>query len=148
VSAGSTTIFRDGAAIATVRASRWRERAGVLIDDGQAWTLAADGRARVATRPDQPGRRFIASRPSVLRSGWELECDGVRYALSPMRMFSATGDVLRDGHLLGTNGRNGFWTARPVLELSSPIPAEHGVFLVWIAYLMRKRQRDAAFAPS
>lgn len=142
-SAGETPVLLDGSPIASVRQSRWRERAELTVE-GQAWVFAAEGGQRVGTCPDQPGRRFTARRPPVGRSGWELECDAAGYELLTPPLFSSTIDVCRNGEPLGSGRRVRFWSRRPVLEVDPSVPTEHQVFLLWVAFLMYWRQQRAA----
>jgi hypothetical protein len=55
---GALPVLRDGAVVATLRASNWREKASALVG-GREWVFAEHGRelnARLAAEPEDTAR--------------------------------------------------------------------------------------------
>lgn len=142
-----TEITGDGRPIAVVGRAMVRERAEVEIL-GRPWEFGSSGPDRTATTTDQPGLIFTAHRPSAMRRRWQIRCGRTEYEIAPAGFASNSFDVLQDGTTIGESGRARFWSVRPTLTVPDFVPTAEAVFLLWIAFLMRKRAATAASAGS
>lgn len=141
-SAGRLTVTCDGSEIADGDKSFWSERAQMTIG-GTRWEFGKDGGARTATPAGHPAPVMHAERRGLFSSTWDIVCPSGRYELK-QPFFGREYRLSRGGVQVGVSGHD-FWTwgIRPKLTVDS-IPPEDGVFLLWIAFIMRRRQQAAA----
>ena len=140
---GSVPVLRDDAVVASIWPSHLRERAEAEVD-ARHWSYARRSRALRATLTPEPEPRMVATRPSMMRQAWDIRTDRATYRIEPMGLLQSGYRVLRDGAQVGTSARAGFWSSRPTLEVDSSVSADEQVFLLWVAYIMRRRGGAAA----
>lgn len=145
---GSITVLDgDDAPVARIRKAFWSERAKVTIG-GRRWVFEKDGGARIATCLDVASIRFRAWRPNMWSQPWHVECGPTSYGLHPRGLFTTTYDVVCGHVRVGVSGNNGVLTQKPYVDVAPQMPVDHAVFLLWIAYIMRRRSSAAASSSS
>lgn len=141
-SAGSAPVLQDETVVAYVRVAALRERADVEIG-ATHWQFFKRGGELHAVRDDQAAG-MTASRRSVFRQGWQIEADAQTYQIQPEGFLQTRYRVVRAGIRIGQSNKASFWSNRPTLEVDASVPLEHQVFLLWVAFIMRKRAAGAA----
>ena len=143
-SGGIVPVEREGRVVAELRPSSFRERADVAIE-GAPWQFFKRSGDLHAVREGMP-EALTASRPSFFRQAWEVDAGTIAYRIEPAGFFRSGYHVLCGATRIGYSDKIGFWTRRPTLDVDPSVPLEHQVFLLWVAYVMRKRSEGAATA--
>lgn len=142
---GVMTVVRGDGAVVAELDKRFLSEKGRAVIEGVGWTYGKEfGGPLTATSEADPAQRLEASRPSLMRQGWEVTGGSANYQIKPAGMFSFQYNVLRNGQPVGTSGRGSFWTNKPFIELPEDVPVAEAVFLLWVAFLMRGRASAAA----
>lgn len=141
-SEGAVRVLHDESVVAEVRASSFRERADVTIGAAQ-WEFLKRGGSLHGV-PEGAAGAMIASRRSVFRQGWEVEADAQTYRIQPEGFWQNSYSVERSGIRIGESRKAGFWSNRPTLDVDASVPLHHQVFLLWVAFIMRRRASSAA----
>ncbi|HLR84192.1 MAG TPA: hypothetical protein VK059_04540 [Nocardioidaceae bacterium] len=145
-SAGAVHVLQGDSVVAEVRASSFRERADVAIGAAQ-WEYFKRSGTLHGVSQGHAGR-LSASRQSMFRQGWQVEAGAQAYLIRPEGFFQSRYRVERAGVSIGESRKAGFWSNRPTLDVDADVPLEHQVFLLWIAFIMRRRAAGAAAGAS
>ncbi|MDN5852540.1 MAG: hypothetical protein L0K86_06775, partial [Actinomycetia bacterium] len=143
-SAGAVSVVQNGSIVAEVRASSFRERADVAINAEQWQFFKRSGSLHAV--PEGRTGGMSASRRSVFRQGWEIDAGAQTYRIRPVGFLQTRYRVERAGTRIGESHKASFWSSRPTLDVDASVPLEHQVFLLWVAYIMRRRAAGAAAA--
>lgn len=135
--AGAVPVLQDRTVVARIRAASWRERAEVEMS-GALWEFFKRSGELYTTR-DGHAAGIHAVRPAKLRQRWDIEADGQTYRIQSAGFMSNRYSVLRDGVSIGESGTPRFWSNRPTLDVDASVPLEHQVFLLWVAFIVRRR---------
>jgi hypothetical protein len=141
---GQTPVLRNGAVVATVRASQWREAASAVIDDRE-WvfeksrgTLAA----RWAADPEGTSR-LSAMQTSFWRGTWTADLEGTVVEVRSLSRWRSTRGYLVDGREVARSGNTGGWSPRPTLVAGDTLPLHQQVFLLWLELVISRRDQAA-----
>ena len=141
---GVLPVLRDGAVVATLSASGWKEAARARVGDRE-WIFAKNKReltARWAAEPDG-AVRLRAWQTSFWSGTWAAELDGMPVAVQSASWWRGTRRYLAGGRQLAESGTTGGWSPRPTLSADDSLPLDHQVFLLWVELVIGRRN-DAA----
>lgn len=113
---GVLPVLRDGALVATLHASNWKEAATATVGD-RSWIFSKQHReltGRWAAEPEGSAR-LRARQTSAWKGTWHLDLAGG-------------------------------WSPKPTLTTDPSLSLDHAVFLLWVELLIRKRAAAEAAA--
>jgi hypothetical protein len=142
---GEAPVLRDGAVVATLRASDWRESATALVGDRE-WVFAKDGReltGRLATDPES-AVRLRARQTSFWKGAWSLDLDGRRLDVRSASVWKGTHHYAAGDRVVGGSGTTGGWSPRPTVTVADGLTLDHQVFLLWFELVVSRRNSQAA----
>jgi hypothetical protein len=142
---GEAPVLRDGAVVATLRASDWRESATALVES-RHWQFAKDGRdlvARLATDPES-AVRLRARQTSFWKGTWTLDLDGRRLDVRTASYWKGTHRYTAGDRVVGESGTTGGWSPRPTVTVADGLTLDHQVFLLWFELVVSRRNSQAA----
>jgi hypothetical protein len=144
---GVRPVLRDGAVVATLRASNWRESATAEIG-GQSWVFTRDGRQIVARWSAEPegAVRMSAQQVSWWKGAWALDLEGTAVDMEVASYWRGTHRYLVAGRSVAESGTTGGWSGRPTLTSDGALPLPHQVFLLWLEVVLQRRAAAAAAA--
>ena len=144
VGRGVLPFLRDGAVVATVRASQWKEAATAVIDDRE-WVFAKSRGTLVARWAADPEgtSRLSARQSSFWRCTWEAELDGTPVEVRSLSRWRSTRGYLVDGREIARSGNTGGWSPRPTLTAEASLPLHQQVFLLWLELVISRRDQAA-----
>ena len=142
---GVRPALRDGAVVATLRASNWREAATAEIG-GQPWAFAREGRTIVGRWAAEPeGTARLRARPTSWWKGtWVLDLEGTTVDMEIASRWKGTRRYLAAGRRVAESGKTGWWSGRPTLDTDAELPLHHQVFLLWLELVLQRRDAAAA----
>ena len=141
---GVLSVLRDGAVVATLRASGWKEAATARAGDRE-WVFAKSKRelsARWAAEPDGTVR-LRAWQTSFWSGTWAAELDGTPVEVQSASWWRSTRRYLAGGRQIAESGTTGGWSPRTTLTADDSLPLDHQVFLLWVELVITRRN-DAA----
>ena len=142
---GTLPVLADGAVVATLQASNWREAATAEVG-GRSWVFSKSGReltARWAADPEGTAR-LRAHQTSMWKGTWEADLEGVPVSVSSLSMWKATHRYTSGGRTVAESGWTGGWSPRPTLTCDESLPVHHQVFLLWLEQVIGRRNSSAA----
>ena len=137
---GEAPILRDGAVVAVLRASNWKEAATAVIGD-RVWVFAKrKGQllGRWATEPDDAAR-LRAAQTSLWKGTWAVDLEGVTVEMTSLSMWKATHRFSTGGREIARSGSTGGWSPRLTLDADDSLPLHHQVFLLWMELVLNRR---------
>lgn len=144
VGKGVVPILRDGAVVATLHASTWKEAATAVVED-QQWVFTRRKReltGRWAQDPEDSAR-LRARQASAWKGPWGLDLEGTALEMRSASVWRGTHRYLRDGQQVAQSGSEGTWSRRPTLDADESLPLHQQVFLLWIELLIMRRTAAA-----
>jgi hypothetical protein len=141
---GTAPVLRDGAVVATLRASNWKEAATAAIADRE-WVFAkhkGELSARWSAEPQGPVR-LRARQASLWKGTWSLALDGTAVDMQNASMWRGTHRYLVSDRQVAESGNTGGWAPRPTLTADPSMPLEHQVFLLWMELVISRRNTAA-----
>ncbi|MFD2093017.1 hypothetical protein [Blastococcus deserti] len=144
---GVIPVLRDGAVVALLRASNWRE-AGTATIGTQTWVLAkhrGDLTARWASDSEDVVR-MRARQTSLWKGTWRVELEGTPVEVRSASRWKGTHRFLVDGKPVAESGTTGGWSPRPTLTAEPDLPVHHQVFLLWMELVLSRRNTAAITA--
>jgi hypothetical protein len=152
VGSGVRPVLADGAVVATLRASNWREQATAVVGDRE-WAFGkrtGELHGRWSVDPEDSAR-LRARQASFWRSTWVADLEGTRVDVEKLSLWTSAHRFLSGGQQVAHSGTTGGWSPRPTLTAVPGMPLHHQVFLLWLELVIRGRSGDgsgAAFAGS
>ena len=116
---GELPVLRDGAVVAVLCASNWKEAATAVVGDRE-WVFAKNKgqlTARWAAEPEDVVR-LRARQASFWRGTWTVDLEGRQLAES---------------------GSTGGWSPWPILDADPVLPLHQQVFLLWLELVLSRR---------
>jgi hypothetical protein len=145
---GAVPVLPDGAPVATLRASNWKEAATAEVD-GRSWVFRrAGGReltGRWATEPED-AVRLRARQESYWKGSWTVDLEGAAVQAETASLWKGTRRYLSDGRQLAESGTAGGWSMRPTLTAEPGLALDHAVFLLWVELVLGRRSAAVAAA--
>jgi hypothetical protein len=144
---GELPVLRDGAMVARLKASNWKEQATALIEHRE-WLFTKHKRELVARRSVDPGgtARLRARQISWWKSTWTVELDGAVLEMRPASKWRGTHRYLAGDRQVAVTGSVGRWSPRPTLTAEDSLPLDHQVFLLWVELVLTRRAAATAAA--
>ena len=144
VANGVLPFVRDGAVVATVRSSQWKEAATAVVGDRQ-WVFAKSRGTLVARWAVDPEgtSRLSARQSSFWRRTWEVDLEGTAVEVRSVSRWRSTRQYLVDGREVARSGSTGGWTPRPTLSGADSLPLHHQVFVLWLELVINRRDQAA-----
>jgi hypothetical protein len=137
---GELPILRDGAVLATLRASNWKEAATAFVGDRE-WVFAKRRGELTARWADEPedAVRLCARQTSFWRGTWSLDLEGTAVEMQNASLWKGTHRSLVGGRQVAESGTTGGWSPRPTLSADASLPLHHHVFLLWLELVLSRR---------
>jgi hypothetical protein len=142
---GTVPVLADGAVVATLHASNWKEAATAEVGS-RSWVFSKQGReltARWAAEPEG-AVRLRARQESFWRGTWSVELDGRPVEVTTASRWKGTHRYSSGGRQLAESGRSGSWNPRPTLTADPGLPLDTLVFLLWLELVLMRRSSAAA----
>src|SRR3954463_7207314 len=142
---GELPVLRDGAVVATLRASNWKEAATAVVGE-RRWVFAKHKRELTGRWADEPedAVRLRARPTSFWRTTWSLDLEGTVVELRSASLWRGTPRYLADGRQVALSGWSGRWSRRPTLTAEDSLPLAHQVFLLWLQAVVTRRDTPSA----
>ncbi len=137
---GVLPVLRDGAVVATLRASNWREAATAVVGERE-WAFAkhkGELTARWAVEPDD-AVRLRARQRSFWKGTWTADLEGRPVEVQAASMWKGTHRYLSGDRQLAESGSTGGWSPRPTLDADDALPLHQQVFLLWLELVISRR---------
>ena len=127
VGTGALPVLRDGAVVAHLRASTWKEAATAVVGD-RVWEFAKRRRELTGRRTSDPegAARLRARQTSLWRGTWEADREGTPVRVSGLSVWKGTHRYTSAARTLAESGSTGGWSPRPTLSCAESLPAAAG----------------------
>jgi hypothetical protein len=147
VGKGVLPVLSDGAVIATLRASNWKESATATVG-GRTWVLDRKRRELTARWAEEPedAVRLRARQTSLWKGTWAMDLEGTAVEARTASMWKGTHRYSVDGRQVAESGTTGGWSLRPTLAADPSLPLDQQVFLLWVELIIRRRNTAAMTA--
>ena len=147
VARGELPVLRDGAVVARLKASNWKERATALVGDRE-WVFTKQKRELVARRSVDPEgtARLRARQTSWWKGTWAVELDGSTLQMGTASKWRGTHRYLAGDRQVAITGNAGRLSPRPTLTADDSLPLDHQVFLLWVELILTRRAAATAGA--
>jgi hypothetical protein len=142
---GTVPVLSDGAPVATLRASNWKEAATAEVA-GRSWVFRRAGGRELTGRwaaDLEDAVRLRARQVSTWKGSWTVELDGTPGEVVPASRWKGTHRFLVAGRVVAESGTSG-WSARPTLSTQPGLTLDHAVFLLWFGLVLGRRAAAAA----
>jgi hypothetical protein len=140
VEKGILPVVRDGAVVATLRASDWKEAATAQVGD-RSWVFAKRRNVltgRWASEPEE-AVRVAARSTSWWKGTWTIELEGTVLDAEKTSTWASTHRYLAGGRQVAVSGTTGRWTTLPTLMAEESLLLDHQVFLLWVELVVGRR---------
>jgi hypothetical protein len=144
---GAAPVLRDGAVVATLRASNWKEAATALVGDRE-WVFAKQKgtlTARLAVEPEDSAR-FRARQTSWWKGTWTVDLQGTPVEVEKVSVWKSAHRYTSLGREVAESGTTGGWSPRPTLTVDDALPLDQQVFLLWLEVVVSRRNQAAMTA--
>lgn len=147
VGKGVLPLLVDGAVVATLQASNWKEQATAVIGEREWLFTRRKGEltGRWAVDPEDAAR-LRARQTSFWKGTWAAELDGTAVEVETLSYWKGTHRYLAGGQEVARSDSTGGWSPRPTLEAAPHVPLEHQVFLLWLELVITRRNNAAITA--
>ena len=143
---GTVPVLEDGALVATLQASNWKESATADVA-GRVWTFRRVSNRELTGRwaldPDDTAR-VSARQKSYWKNTWTARLDTLAVEVAAVSWWKAPRRYRAGDRLLAESGTTGGWTPRPTLTVQPGLPLDHAVFLLWFELVLSRRAMTAA----
>jgi hypothetical protein len=145
---GAVPVLSDGAVVATLHASNWKEAATAEVGD-RSWVFRRQGGRELVGRwaaDPEDAVRLRARQVSYWKGSWSVELDGAPVEVVSASWWKGTHRFVAVGRPLAESGSTGGWSPRPTLTVQGDLPLDHAVFLLWFGLILARRSAAAAAA--
>ena len=132
-----TLRVRSGS-IGSVRFYRMRD-SGSVLHDGNEYDVDKQGMFSGSWELMRAGRLVATAKKGVFRSGVEMDCDGERFELTRLSLFSSQFELRQGRRRVGSIRRAGWFTRAFVADLDEAVPVSVRAFSVWLYAVLRRR---------
>ena len=142
---GELPVLRDGAVVAVLRASNWKEAATAVVGDRE-WVFAKLNSVLTGRWAEEPPDvvRLQARQASLWKGTWTVDLEGRAVDVRSASMWKGTHRFLSDGRQVAESGSTGGWSPRPTLDAEDALPLHQQVFLLWLELVVSRRNTAAA----
>jgi hypothetical protein len=127
-----------------VDTSVWREKARLELEEG-TYELYRDGKFRGDFLLERNGNVVArATKPSAFQNKFEVELPNHSLVLRRLSLWSRRFGLFEGQKQLGSIYPIGLFTRRANIDLPADWPVAQRIFLFWLAFLMWRRQNQAA----
>jgi hypothetical protein len=147
VAKGELPVLRDGAVVARLKASNWKEQATAVVGDREWLFTKSKGEltARWAVDPAD-SVRLRARQTSWWKGTWSVDLAGTGLEMRSASVWKGTHRYLAGGCQVADSGSTGGWSPRPTLTADDSLPLDHQVFLLWLELVLNRRNTTTAIA--
>ncbi|MCW2634669.1 MAG: hypothetical protein JWQ99_1036 [Blastococcus sp.] len=144
---GEAPIFRDGAPVALLRASNWKEAATAVVGD-RVWVFEKRRGELVGRWATEPAEtvRLRARKSSFWKGTWSVDLEGKPVEGEPASMWKGTHRYSSGGRPVAASGSTGGWSPRPTMDADDSVPLHQQVFLLWMELIFSRRNTAAVGA--
>ena len=145
---GAVPVLSDGAVVATLHASNWKEAATAEVGE-RSWVFRRQGGRELTGRwaaDPEDAVRLRARQVSYWKGSWAVELDGAPVEVVTASWWKGTHRFVAGGRPLAESGSTGGWSPRPTLTVQGDLPLDHAVFLLWFGLILARRSAAAAAA--
>jgi hypothetical protein len=137
---GVLPVLRDGAVVATLRASNWKEEATAVVGNREWAFRKRKGEliARWAAEPEGAGR-LRARQTSWWKSTWSVDLDGRTLEVRSASVWKGTHRFLVADRQVAESGTTGGWSPRPTLTADDTLTLDQQIFLLWLELVISRR---------
>jgi hypothetical protein len=137
---GGLPVVQNGAVVASLHASNWKEAATAVVGD-RRWVFAKSRGELTGRWEADPADavRLRASQVSFWRSTWAVDLEGTAVQVQNASLWRGTHRYLVDGRVIAESGTTGTWSPRPTLDAETSVPLDHQVFLLWLELVLSRR---------
>ncbi len=136
---------RTGAAAGRVTLTSWRENATLDVGGRRYEGTHTRGDSKFVLSREDGSPVLVAEKPSAWKDRFSFEYAGNRYELRKESAWRRAFVLTRDG--IGTVGSlrpEGAFRKGVLAELPNELPPEVGLFVMWLAVLLWRREDSAA----
>jgi len=144
---GVLPVLDDGAVVATLHASNWKEAATAQVGE-LSWTFSRAGWRELVGRwsaDPEDAVRLRARQVSAWKGTWTVDLAGTPVEVTTASWWKGTHRYLVAGRVVAESGTSG-WTQRPTLTAQPELALDHAVFLLWVELVLGRRSAAAAAA--
>jgi hypothetical protein len=147
VAKGELPVLRDGAVVARLRASNWKEEATAVVGDREWLFTKTKGEltGRWAVDPADTAR-LRARTTSWWKGTWSVDLAGTVLEMRTASTWKGTHRFLAGERQVAETGSTGGWSPRPTLTADDSLPLDHQVFLLWLELVLNRRNMNIAIA--
>jgi hypothetical protein len=141
---GVLPVLRVGAAVATLRASNWKEAATAVVGDRE-WVFAkqeGELTGRWAAEPEGAAR-LRARQASFWKGTWTADLEGRPVEVRGASMWKGTHRYVSEGRQIAGSGSTGGWSFRPTSDADDALPLHQQVFLLRLELVVGRRNTSA-----
>jgi hypothetical protein len=144
---GVLPVLQDGAVVAGLHASNWKEAATAVIGD-RAWAFAKQKGTLTGRWGSEPegAVRVSARQTSWWKGTWALDLEGTAVDVEKSSVWKGTHRYLVAGRPVAESGTTGGWSPRSTLSADGSLPLDHQVFLLWVELVITRRNTGATTA--
>jgi hypothetical protein len=142
---GTIPVLSDGAVVATLHASNWKEAATAEVGE-RSWVFRRQGGRELVGRwaaDPEDAVRLRAHQVSLWKGNWTLDLDGTAVDAATASGWKGTHRYTAGGRPLAESGSSG-WSQRPTLTVQGDLPVDHAVFLLWFELVLGRRSAAVA----
>jgi hypothetical protein len=137
-------VLRDGAVVAVLRASNWREAATAVVEDRECVFGKQKGQLIARWAADPPDVvRMRAAQTSLWKGTWIVDLEGTPMEVTNLSIWKRTRRYVSGARVVGESGSTGGWSPRPTLSVDDSIGLHHQVFLLWMELVLNRRNTAA-----
>jgi hypothetical protein len=144
---GAVPVLDDGAVVATLRASNWKEAATAQVGE-LSWAFHRAGWRELVggwTADPEDAVRLRARQVSAWKGTWTVDLAGTPVEVTTASRWKGTHRFVVAGRVVAESGTSG-WTGRPTLTVQPGLVLDHAVFLLWVELVLGRRSAAAAAA--
>ena len=141
---GQLPVLRNGAVVAVLRASNWKEAATATVGDRE-WVFAKRKgvlTGRWAAEPEDVAR-LQARQESFWKGTWALDLEGRPVETESASWWRGTHRYMAGGQRIAESGTTGGWSPRPTVRADGTLPLHQQVFLLWLELVISRRNTAA-----